>query len=151
MNMLTRMKIMMKAKLMRTLPKLEESDCSVGMEGRRLASVEDRYEERRPKSSPGRESSILSLSLSWFWRESVEDRRLLRLVLTVCTVSPPSVIERVVICWELCVVRSELPRAAESLGPGLSVTDLRSWRQQMCVTRHDCHQLTCLRLASILS
>ena len=98
MNMLTRMKIMMKAKLMSALPKLEESDSSVGMEGRRLGSVEDRYEERRPKSSPGRESSILSLSLSWFWRESVEDRRLLRLVLTVCTASPPSVIERVVIC-----------------------------------------------------
>ena len=98
MNMLTRMKITMKAKLMRALPKLVESDSSVGMEGRRLGSVEDRYEERRPKSSPGRESSILSLSLSWFWRESVEDRRFLRLVLTVCTVSPPSVIERVVIC-----------------------------------------------------
>ena len=99
MNTLTRMKIMMKAKLMRALPKLEESDCSVGMEGRRLGSVEDRYEERRPKSSPVRESSILSLSLSWFWRESVEDRRLLRLVLTVCTVTlAPSVIELVVIC-----------------------------------------------------
>ena len=102
MNTLTRMKIMMKAKLMRVLPKLEESDSSVGMEGRRLGSVEDRYEERRPKSSPVRESSILSLSLSWFWRESVEDRRLLRLVLTVCAVCTvtlaPSVIELVVIC-----------------------------------------------------
>ena len=42
MNTLTRMKIMMKAKLMRVLPKLEESDSSVGMEGRRLGSVEDR-------------------------------------------------------------------------------------------------------------
>ena len=52
--MLTRMKIMMKAKLMSALPKLEESDSSVGMEGRRLGSVEDRYEERRPKSSPVR-------------------------------------------------------------------------------------------------
>ena len=133
MNMLTRMKIMMKAKLMSALPKLEESDSSVGMEGRRLGSVEDRYEERRPKSSPVRESSILSLSLSWFWREPVEDRRFLRLVLTVCAASPPLVIERVVICSELRVVVSELPWDSESLGPGLSVTDLRSWwrRQQM--------------------
>ena len=44
---LTRMKRMMKAKLIRKLPKFEESGSSVGMEGRRLGSVEDRMEDKR--------------------------------------------------------------------------------------------------------
>ena len=46
-NTLTRMKRMMKAKLIRKLPKFEESRSSVGMEGRRLGSVEDRMEDKR--------------------------------------------------------------------------------------------------------
>ena len=40
------MKRTMKAKLIRKLPKLEDSGSSVGMEGSRLGSVEDRLEDK---------------------------------------------------------------------------------------------------------
>ena len=80
---------------------------------------------------------MLSLSLSFSWRESVEDRRFLRLVLRVSlTVGLPSDIELVVICWAvvLCVDTKLRP---ESPVPGLSVTDLRSWKRK-CRSVNDC-------------
>lgn len=46
-NTLTRTKTVMKAKLMRKLEKFEESESDVGMEGRRLGSVEDNLEDKR--------------------------------------------------------------------------------------------------------
>ena len=61
------MKRTMKAKLMRKLPTLEDSGSSVGLEGRRLGSVEDRMEDKRLLLS------ILCCA-SWSWMESVEDK-----------------------------------------------------------------------------
>ena len=61
------MKRIMKAKLMRKLPTLEDSGSSVGLEGRRLGSVEDRMEDKRLLLS------ILCCA-SWSWMESVEDK-----------------------------------------------------------------------------
>ena len=71
----------MKAKLMRKLEKFEESESDVGMEGRRLGSVEDNLEDKRFSSwKPEDVVWVLNCDVENWRDDVVEDKMSLALV-----------------------------------------------------------------------